>query len=280
MRRVAIVGLGLIGGSIGKALRRSIPGLEIVGVDRESVVCSDLATPLLTKAVALESLKDASVLAGNVDLVVLAMPVGEIIASIKDWLRAEVPVTDCGSTKGAIVDAAQISPHRNWFLPGHPMAGRERGGLSSATPDLFSGRRWIVCPQFAREETRLATRALISYLAAIWTEMAPAEHDAAVALTSHLPQILASWLAASATDRTRTAAGPAFSEMTRIAGGSEAMWKDIFRTNAGAIGEIVEILAGDLAAIAHGLRQIPPNLDLALELLAEARAKSQEASNR
>jgi prephenate dehydrogenase len=280
MRRVVIVGLGLIGGSIAKGLRRSLPGLEIVGIDRESVVCSDLAKPLLTEAVALESLNSGSVLAGDADLVVLAMPVGEIIACIRDWLRTEVPVTDCGSTKGAIVDAAQTSPHRDWFLPGHPMAGRERGGLSSATPDLFSGRRWIVCPQSAREETQLATRTLVSHLAAIWTEMAPAEHDATVALTSHLPQILASWLAASATDLTWTAAGPAFAEMTRVAGGSEAMWKDIFRTNAGAIAEIVEMAVGDLAAIARGLRRVPPNLDLALELLAQARAKNEGASNR
>jgi prephenate dehydrogenase len=114
----------------------------------------------------------------------------------------------------------------------------------------------------------------VNQVGAIWTEMTPAEHDASVALTSHVPQILASWLAASASEDTWTAAGPAFSDMTRIAGGSEDMWKDIFSTNGPAIGAVASAIATDLEAIAHQLQLSHPRLELVLELLAKARRQS------
>ena len=280
MKRVLIVGLGLIGVSIGLALRRSLPGVEIVGIDRESVVFSQLGRQLLTRAVAIESLKDVSSQAEDADLVVLTMPVSEIINRVCDWLGAGVPVTDSGSTKCVIVEAAQESSNRDWFVPGHPMAGRERGGLGSSDPDLFMRRRWIVCPQSSRDEARIAAQTLVSQVGAIWTEMTPAEHDSAVALTSHVPQIIASWLAAAADDRTWAAAGPAFADMTRIAGGSEAIWKDIFLTNAAAVSEIVSSTAADLAEIAAELRLSQPKLDLVLELLGRARNQAAKGTNR
>ncbi len=208
------------------------------------------------------------------------MPVGEIANRIADWLRLGVPVTDCGLTKRVIVEASQLSPNLAWFVPGHPMAGRERGGLVSSSADLFRGRRWVVCPQMAREEARRATRSLVTELGAIWTEMTPNEHDAAVALTSHVPQILASWLAAAASEHTWAAAGPAFSDMTRISGGAEAIWKDIFSTNAAAIAEIVGAAAMDLAAIASQLRSSQPKLELVLELLAKARQQAASLRDR
>ena len=280
MKRVVVAGLGLMGGSIGKALRRSLPELEIVGVDREAIVLSGQGSQFLTKAVIIESVSDVSPLAQDADLVVLAMPVGEIAKRVGEWLRAGVPVTDCGSTKCVIVEAAGASPNRDWFLPGHPMAGRERGGLSASSPDLFVGRRWIVCPQSTRRETVSTTQELVEVLGAIWTEMTPSEHDASVALTSHLPQILASWLAASAEDHTWAAAGPAFADMTRVAGGSEAIWRDIFQTNSAAIAEFVGAAAADLASISAELQSIPPKLDLVLELLERARNHTAKASNR
>jgi len=280
MRRVVLVGLGLVGGSIGMALRQLLPELEIVGIDREIVVFSDHARQLLTQAAAIESPHDVTHVASDADLVVLAMPVGEIAGQVAEWLRLGVPVTDCGSTKRVIVAAAQLSPNRDWFVPGHPMAGRERGGLSSSVDDLFRGRRWIVCPQSARDEARRATRALVTLLDAIWTEMTPDEHDTAVALTSHVPQILASWLAAAADERTWDAAGPAFSDMTRISGGSDGIWKDIFATNSGAVADIVRAAAADFAAIADQLSDRPPNLQLVLQLLSSARnRRTNQGSN-
>ena len=262
------------------ALRQNLAELEIVGVDRKAVVFSEQGRQFLTQSIAIESVDDVSPLAQDADLVVLAMPVGEIAMRVGQWLRAGVPVTDCGSTKCVIAEAASTSPNRSWFVPGHPMAGRERGGLSSSSPDLFIGRRWIVCPQSARPEALRATRALITALGATWTEMTPSEHDSAVALTSHLPQILASWLAAAADDGTLAAAGPAFADMTRVAGGSEAMWRDIFRTNSEAIAEIVGRVAADLTTISAELRNVPPKLELVLELLERARNRSAKASSR
>ena len=151
------------------------------------------------------------------------------------------------------------------------MAGRERGGLQSADPDLFKGRSWIVCPEGVRRESLEVTRELVNQLGALWTEMTPWEHDQAVALTSHLPQILASWLAASASESVMKAAGPAFADMTRIAGGSEAIWKDIFLTNSEALARVLDGVAGDLAAIAQSLARPEPDLQGVIELLANAR---------
>ena len=271
MKRVVLVGLGLVGGSIGRALRHVLPELELVGVDDEAVVFSELGRQLLTSAVATESRADATQLALDADLVVLAMPVGEISRQVTDWLRSGVPVTDCGSTKRVIVESAQSSPNRDWFVPGHPMAGRERGGLASSSVDLFRGRRWVVCPEGVREAALIATHKLVDLLGAIWTEMTPNEHDAAVALTSHVPQVLASWLAAAADERIRAAAGPAFLDMTRVAGGSEAMWKDIFSTNGDAIAKVVSSITRDLEGILRQLQSASPRTDLVLELLAKAR---------
>jgi prephenate dehydrogenase len=167
MKRVVLVGLGLIGGSIGLALRESIPGLEIVGVDSDVVVNSELARSLLTRAVAREGFAGFEPLARDADLIVLAMPVGDIANQIAAWLTAGVPVTDCGSTKVSLVTAASFSPNRAWFLPGHPMAGRERGGLPGADPNLFRGRRWIACPEATRAEARDVSRTMVEQLGAI-----------------------------------------------------------------------------------------------------------------
>jgi prephenate dehydrogenase len=208
------------------------------------------------------------------------MPVGAIAQCVTDWLQAGVPVTDCGSTKQFIVNVAKSSPNRTWFVPGHPMAGHERGGHSSCSFDLFRGRRWIVCPEFACEQALRATRTLVETVGASWTEMTPTQHDSTVALTSHVPQILASWLAAAADERFWTAVGPAFSDMTRIAGGPSTIWKDIFATNAGAISEVLGSLAVDLSAIAAELGAGKPQLDLLLELLANARAQLESPKSR
>jgi prephenate dehydrogenase len=104
--------------------------------------------------------------------------------------------------------------------------------------------------------------------------MTPEAHDLAVALTSHVPQLLASWLAASCTEVERPATGPAFADMTRIAGGSEHMWRDIFETNAGPIASIARNLSRDFSEIAEELECSAPRLDQVLRLLAVARSRS------
>ncbi len=274
MKRVVLVGIGLIGGSVGQALRAQLPQLELVGVDRESVVQADSVRGLLTKSFPIEAIGDFERRGLDADLIVLATPVRAIADTIRDWLELGAPLTDCGSTKQVIVRAAQASPGRVWYVPGHPMAGRERGGYQSASPDLFRGRRWIVCPHGANKRARDATYAVVEAVGAIWTEMTPLEHDLAVAMTSHLPQVLASWLSASTSENQRCAAGPAFADMTRIAGGSESIWRDIFETNAGPLAAVVRKASDDLLALAEELGASEPRLQRALELLARARQTS------
>lgn len=275
MKRVLIVGLGLIGGSIGQALRRESPAIELFGIDTQHVLQQTELHRLLDRAFATEALNRASLRELDADLVVLAVPVGAIIASIGDWLELGVPLTDCGSTKTAIVAAAQGYAGRHSFVPGHPMAGRERGGFESASPELFRARRWIVCPNGASSTALGVVQQLVTTVGAVWTEMTPEAHDAAVAMTSHLPQLVASWLEASTGEQQREAAGPAFMDMTRIAGGSEAMWKDIFGTNSGALAAATRKLARDFQALADSLEGEQPRVDLALELLERARRRSQ-----
>jgi prephenate dehydrogenase len=271
MKRIVLVGLGLIGGSIGLALRRSSPKLEIVGVDSVRVLDSERCKGLLTSGVASERSFEPSSVAQGADLVILAMPVREIARQLHRWLNTGIPVTDCGSTKAHLVETVARCPNRQWFLPGHPMAGRERGGLESASPDLFQGRPWLVCPQSTHLGAIEVTRSVVDQLGGIWTEMTATEHDQAVALTSHLPQVVASWLLANGGASTPKAAGPAFSDMTRVAGGSEAIWSDIFVTNAVPLATALEHAAADFESMARDLRQSPPNADSVLALLAKAR---------
>ena len=274
MKRVVLVGIGLIGGSVAQALRAHSPELELIGIDRELVVQTNSVRSFFTKTLSVESFGEVDRRSLDADLIVLATPVHAIAQNVCDWLNLATPLTDCGSTKRVIVLAAQTSPGLHWFVPGHPMAGRERGGYESASPDLFRGRRWIVCPHRASGSARDATRALVEAVGAVWTEMTPEEHDLAVALTSHLPQVLASWLSASTSENQRSAAGPAFADMTRIAGGSESIWRDIFETNAGPLAAAVRKASEDLRALAEQLGASEPHIQGALDLLARARRYS------
>jgi len=271
MKRIVLVGLGLIGGSVGQALRQRLPSLELVGVDRQHVLQSEPVRCLLDEAIATDAIDFSYIRRLDADLVVLAVPVGVIVRNIRAWLECGVPLTDCGSTKRVIVAAAEGSPSRHWFVPGHPMAGRERGGFESASHDLFRGRRWLVCPQGASLAALSIVKVLVETVGALWTEMTPETHDLAVAMTSHLPQLLASWLAASTSEQQRIAAGPAFADMTRIAGGSELIWKDIFETNAEPLAAAARKAAADFLAVAEDLERTVPVLDRTLQLLAKAR---------
>ena len=271
MKRIVLVGLGLIGGSVGQALRQRLPSLELVGVDRQHVLQSEPVRCLLDEAIATDAIDFSYIRRLDADLVVLAVPVGVIVRNIRAWLECGVPLTDCGSTKRVIVAAAEGSPSRHWFVPGHPMAGRERGGFESASHDLFRGRRWLVCPHGASLAALSIVKVLVETVGALWTEMTPETHDLAVAMTSHLPQLLASWLAASTSEQQRIAAGPAFADMTRIAGGSELIWKDIFETNAEPLAAAARKAAADFLAVAEDLERTVPVLDRTLQLLAKAR---------
>lgn len=272
MKRVAIVGFGLIGGSLALALRRS-GQVHVTAIDREPVLARPEARDAADERLALEQTNALQAALERSDVTVLAVPVGTIVRLLPWSLTHARVVTDCGSTKREIFHAAAEHPRGSCFVPGHPMAGLPDGGIENARADLFEGRAWIVCPELAEPSAFSAVTELLGLTGAELLELAPEAHDRAVALTSHLPQLLASALFTLAHEQdARAAMGPAFERATRAAGGPESMWSDIFETNADEVARAAEALSGQLSRVAAGLRRSPPDTHAALALLARARA--------
>jgi prephenate dehydrogenase len=271
--RLALVGFGLIGGSLALAARGRAVASHVTAIDRADVIAlpeARAAADDLVDAADDHRVRDAL---RSADVVVVATPVGAIEASIFEILGSSDVVTDCGSTKRAIVDAARRSSRRSRFVPGHPMAGLPQGGIRRARPDLFEGRQWLLCPEESDIDAVERVEALVRGVGADPLRLTAVEHDRAVALTSHVPQVLASALAVLAESRDASvAAGPGFESATRVAGGGEAMWRDILATNADEVSAVLEALGEELSTVARGLRRSPPDLGPALRVLERARA--------
>lgn len=270
MRQLTILGLGLIGGSI--ALRARRHGLRVFGVD----FAETLALPEAARAAELVDARDERRVAELVeesDLVILSAPVGGIMRSLPLVLPRARLLTDCGSTKRQVVLAAQRVGIASHFVPGHPMAGAPEGGVVHAREDLFEGRTWILCPEQADPDAVARVSEFITGLGARIVHMSMDEHDRSVALTSHVPQVLASVLMVLAQRHDAfEAAGPAFTSATRVAGGPPAMWKDIFETNADEISRALRALSGELVQIADALqRPTADRTEQVIDLLMEAR---------
>lgn len=265
VEQLTICGVGLIGGSLALAARRA--GVrQIVGIDRDAAARSDVVDTWVSAgdpAAVTEALSRAQ-------LTVLAVPVRASLELLPRALAGSSVVTDCGSTKRAIVERAADHARRAHFVPGHPMAGHPEGGLANARADLFEGRRWILCTHGALRESVALVEGLVRAVGAEPVLLDAAEHDRAVALTSHVPQLVASALAVlSAEQDAGAAAGPGFASATRVAGGAESMWRDIFETNPDAVASALRGLGRELDAVASGLEQ--GDAASALELLARAR---------
>jgi prephenate dehydrogenase len=275
MRRVAIVGFGLIGGSLALALRRS-DGIHVTAIDRAPVLARAEAKHAADELLPLEEAEAMQQALERADITVLAVPVGTIVRLLPWSLSHARVVTDCGSTKREIAQAAAEHPRGASFVPGHPMAGLPDGGIENARGDLFEGRTWIVCPERSAVGARTAVMEMIRLTGAQVVELSPDLHDRAVAITSHLPQLVASGLYALAEgENARLAMGPAFERATRGAGGLESMWSDIFETNADEVARAADALSQELAKVAAGLRQSPPDIQAALGVLARARGRRQ-----
>ena len=242
---IAIVGLGLIGGSIALGVRERWPATRVIAVDRPSVLAHAQGSGAIDRTIeSIAALPDPN-------LVILAAPVQQNLALLEELGRrswtAPVTVTDVGGTKRAIVDAARQLTGGITFIGGHPLGGGERGGFAFARPDLFAGRPWIFTPETSTAPAALEQ--LITFAAGLGARpktMTAAEHDRLMAFVSHLPQLAASSLmaavgAAAGADGLRLA-GKGLLDTTRLASSPADLWRDICATNADGIGEALDRL--------------------------------------
>jgi prephenate dehydrogenase len=253
--KVAIVGLGLIGGSIALAVRQHWPSALVIGVDRKDV---------LEKAMVLHAIDvaaDDPVVMAEADLVILAAPVDQnikMLAELEQHVTTTAVVTDVGSTKRTTVEAAQHLPARLAFVGGHPLGGAPRGGIEHARPDLFKTRPWIFTP--VGEGTASTLERLCGFATALGAEphmMAPDEHDRLLALVSHLPQLTASALmhvvGTGAGERGLALTGRGLFDSTRLASSPPDIWREICRSNADTIGDALDALIDQLQVLRQDL---------------------------
>jgi prephenate dehydrogenase len=262
-KQVTIIGTGLIGGSLGLALKKRRLAGRIIGCDRAPV----LERAQDCGAIDAGNTNPADAVRGS-SLVVLAtpvIPILDLIARLGPVLSAKTLVTDVGSTKAEIVERAAKSFGRNAaqrFLAGHPMAGKETSGVESADADLFEGAAWFVtplpgqnvyaglCGEFIHCAEKMGARIAV---------LDPSEHDRVCAWISHLPQMVSTALAAALVDEFGSDApvldigGRALREMTRISGSPYSMWRDIAITNRKNLGDALQKLEQRLAHIRENL---------------------------
>lgn len=269
---VLIVGAGMIGTSVAMALAERGRRILLDDVDAGNL------------AAAVQITGGAQHTGERVDLAVVAVPPRRTGAVIVDLLRRGVAsaVTDCASIKAeplrmVVAGFPTCAPS---YVGGHPLAGRERRGPRAARVDLFAGRPWVLTPhEVSSPEALAAARWLVSECRATAVVMTAAEHDRAVALTSHLPQLLASALAGQLEhedDHVLALAGQGMRDMTRIAASDADLWADILTGNAEAVAEVVERFIGRLHEVTRGLRSAAPEAaEVARSLVESGRAGRQ-----
>jgi prephenate dehydrogenase len=251
--KVAIVGLGLIGGSLARALRSTGAAGRVTAFDVD-----ERQRRLGVELGVVDAAPDSAAAAvAGADVVVLAVPVLHTAAALRSCHAALKPgaiVTDVGSTKQSVLAdvAAVCGSVPPWFVGGHPIAGTEMSGVAYSMASLFHNRRVILTPHAAQDP------AAVQRVAALWTaagarvvHMDPAQHDAVFAATSHLPHLLAysfvDMLARlDVRDEIFPNAGGGFRDFTRIASSSPEMWHDIMRANAGPVVQLLEQQLGEL----------------------------------
>jgi prephenate dehydrogenase len=270
--KVTVFGLGLLGGSFALGLRAIDSSTRVTGVDVPEVLGRPAARLAAQTLVAVDDTVAVDAAIAGADLTLLAAPVSRIVAVLPHVLERSRLVTDCGSTKRAIVAAAAGSTRRGRFVPGHPMAGAPEGGIDLAQPELFRGRRWLICPDGSDADALATIESLVRRLGAEPHRVDPLTHDRAVALTSHATQVVASALAALALESNLTfGAGPAFDSATRVAGGPAGIWRDILASNAHEIEQVLAALGAEIEQVRAALAKPEPDVDVALSLFARAR---------
>jgi len=263
--KLAVIGCGLIGSSLIRAARAAGVVGEIAVADASEAVrkrASELGLGDRVTADAAEAVKDA-------DLVVLAVPVlamAETAQAIAKALKAGATVTDVGSVKGSVAEAmAKALPATAFAVPGHPIAGTEQSGPDAGFAELFRGRWTILTPQRREDEPYLEA---VQRLADFWTalgahveRMDETHHDLVLAVTSHLPHLIAYNIVGTAADLEEVTqaevmkySAGGFRDFTRIAASDPTMWRDIFIANREAVLEILGRFTEDLQALSRAIR--------------------------
>jgi prephenate dehydrogenase len=259
MQSVAIVGVGLIGGSFGLALRAAGFEGRIVGVSSPGTIEQAVALGAIDRGVTLEAA------AAECDLIYLAQPISTIqktIVQLGPIITSECLITDAGSTKVRIVETAANAIKKAQFLGGHPMAGKESRGVSSACADLFRGRPYVLTPSAPQDLCTPLIGGFVKWLercGANIITVSPEHHDRAVAFTSHLPQMASTALAVSIANALENEdhlniAGPGLSDMSRLALSSYDIWGDIVQTNTENIQHALNVYIDKLTDLRDNLQ--------------------------
>ena len=258
---IAIVGLGLIGSSIARAVRQSLPDTRIIGYDRNPQVCA--------RAEAISLCDDyhshfgAELAAAQ--MVILCVPVGAMTAAataMAPYLSAQAIISDVGSCKASVLTALRSALPQAIIVPAHPVAGTENSGPEAGFASLFKGRWCILTPDAdADAEACGRVAAFWQALGANVETMEAAHHDLVLAVTSHLPHLIAYTIVGTASDLEgvtqseviKYSAG-GFRDFTRIAASDPVMWRDVFLSNKEAVLEMLQRFSEDLSALQRAIR--------------------------
>ncbi len=249
-RKITIIGVGLIGGSLGLAIKKRRMARVVVGVSQRQ---SSLQAALKNQAVD-EVYQDVKRAVAGADLVVLSTPVSIInsmLMTIGPHLKRHCIITDVGSTKVSIVKtASEHLPEHVYFVGSHPLAGSEKKGVQNAQPDLFEGAPCLVTP------TKTTNKRALDRVKRLWIQLgakvkylSPEEHDSILAYTSHLPHMAAYALTAALPEKYLEFCSQGFKDNTRIAASTPQIWADISLGNSRNIIRALDAMAAQLAAI-------------------------------
>ena len=277
IERLCVIGVGLIGGSLARALRDAGHVREIVGASRNPVH--------LQRAVELGVIDrfdtDLASAVQGADMIFVSVPLGAmgaVFRSIRDALTDGAVVTDGGSVKASVVaDISEaIGEIPSWFVPGHPIAGTEQSGVDASFSELYKDRRVILTPLTETDATAVSrVRAMWEAVGATVSEMDVTHHDEVLAATSHLPHVLAYTLVESLARMSEQreifeyAAG-GFRDFTRIASSDPVMWRDICLANGEAVLNMLERFNRDLASLSEAIRA--SDGDRILQIFSEAKS--------
>jgi cyclohexadieny/prephenate dehydrogenase len=259
--RLSIIGLGLIGSSIARAVRDTMPTVRITGHDASAAVRETVRALKLCDDVT----DSAGAAVTDADLVILCVPLGAMHAAataIAGDLLPQAVISDVGSSKAAVVSTLAAALPHHAIVPAHPVAGTERSGPEAGFAALFHQRWCILTPAPATDPAAIArVTAFWEQLGAHVDIMAPAHHDLVLAITSHLPHLIAYTIVGTASDLENVTqsevikySAGGFRDFTRIAASDPTMWRDVFLANKDAVLQMLQRFSEDLTALQRAIR--------------------------